>query len=195
MGCLAYMTGRPGDPLCAGSGLNDIMEGIFGAIGAMATLEQRAVTGKGQAVQTALFKKMFLVARHMMQFAVTNQSALPMPSRLSAWGIYDDLTVRDGEQFFLAVVSDTQWAQSCRAFALIHWQSDARLTRNHDRVRASGSCPRCASTWPTSAQPNLVPCLRRMAYTLTPITRPKDLFDDGLAEIQAFVPNSPDQIE
>ena len=33
MGGLAYMTGRPGDPLRAGSSVNDIMGGLFGAIG------------------------------------------------------------------------------------------------------------------------------------------------------------------
>jgi crotonobetainyl-CoA:carnitine CoA-transferase CaiB-like acyl-CoA transferase len=31
MGGLAYMTGRPGDPLRAGSSVNDIMGGMFGA--------------------------------------------------------------------------------------------------------------------------------------------------------------------
>ena len=48
MGGLAYMTGRSGDPLRAGTSVNDIMGGMFGAIGAMAALAQRAQTGKGQ---------------------------------------------------------------------------------------------------------------------------------------------------
>ena len=38
MGGLAYMTGRAGDPLRAGTSVNDIMGGMFGAIGAMAAL-------------------------------------------------------------------------------------------------------------------------------------------------------------
>src|SRR6185369_7401224 len=45
MGGLAYMTGRPGDPLRAGSSVNDIMGGMFGAIGAMAALAARDKTG------------------------------------------------------------------------------------------------------------------------------------------------------
>ena len=49
MGGLAYMTGRAGDPLRAGSSVNDIMGGMFGAIGALAALLQRdrANTGTG----------------------------------------------------------------------------------------------------------------------------------------------------
>lgn len=46
MGGLAYMTGRAGDPLRAGTSVNDIMGGMFGAIGAMAALRQRELTGR-----------------------------------------------------------------------------------------------------------------------------------------------------
>ena len=46
MGGLAYMTGRPGDPLRAGTSVNDIMGGMFGAIGAMAALALREKTGQ-----------------------------------------------------------------------------------------------------------------------------------------------------
>jgi crotonobetainyl-CoA:carnitine CoA-transferase CaiB-like acyl-CoA transferase len=45
-------------------------------------------------------------------------------------------TVRDGEQIFLAVVSDTQWAIFCDAFGYADLKADARLTTNNDRVRA-----------------------------------------------------------
>ena len=117
MGGLAYMTGRPGDPLRAGTSVNDIMGGMFGAIGAMAALAQREHTGRGQEVQSALFENnVFLVAQHMMQFAVTGQPAAPMPGRISAWAVYDVFTVKDGEQIFLAAVSDTQWKVFCEAF-------------------------------------------------------------------------------
>src|SRR3954469_5063818 len=117
MGGLAYMTGRPGDPLRAGTSVNDIMGGLFGAIGAMAALAQREKTGRGQEVQSALFENnVFLVAQHMLQYAVTGKPAAPMPARISAWAVYDVFTVKDGEQIFLAVVSDTQWALFCEAF-------------------------------------------------------------------------------
>jgi crotonobetainyl-CoA:carnitine CoA-transferase CaiB-like acyl-CoA transferase len=41
MGGLAYMTGPEGRPLRAGSSVNDIMGGMFGAIGVLAALHQR----------------------------------------------------------------------------------------------------------------------------------------------------------
>ena len=105
MGGLAYMTGREGDPLRAGSSVNDIMGGMFGAIGAMAALAQRdhpiKGTGQGQEVQSALFENnVFLVAQHMMQFAVTGAPAAPMPSRISAWASTTCLLSGVGSRFF-----------------------------------------------------------------------------------------------
>src|SRR5437868_6658519 len=72
----------------------------------------------------------------MMQFAVTGQAASPMPSRISAWAVYDVFTVKDGEQIFLAVVSDTQWALFCEAFGFGDLRTDPRLKTNNDRVNA-----------------------------------------------------------
>jgi crotonobetainyl-CoA:carnitine CoA-transferase CaiB-like acyl-CoA transferase len=180
MGGLAYMTGRPGDPLRAGTSVNDIMGGMFGAIGAMAALALREKTGEGQEVQSALFENnAFLVAQHMMQFAVTGKPAAPMPARISAWAVYEVFRARGGDQIFLAVVSDTQWAIFCEAFGYADLKGDTRLKTNNDRVRARD--------W-------LIPLLRERVAQLgveeltekfeanglpfAPITRPEELLDD-----------------
>ena len=180
MGGLAYMTGRPGDPLRAGASVNDIMGGMFGAIGAMAALAARQTTGRGQEVQSALFENnVFLVAQHMMQFAVTGQAAAPMPSRISAWGIYDVFTVKDGAQVFLAVVSDTQWAVFCQAFALADLQADPRLKTNNDRVRArEWLMPLLRSHLADHDVTELSAIFEANALPFAPITRPQDLFND-----------------
>ncbi|WP_312463395.1 CaiB/BaiF CoA-transferase family protein [Comamonas sp.] len=137
MGGLAYMTGRPGDPLRAGTSVNDIMGGMFGAIGAMAALLQRAQTGKGQEIDSALFENnVFLVGQHMMQYAVTGEAADPMPNRISAWSVYDVFTVQHGEQIFLAAVSDAQWRTMCQAFGWADLLANPHYTTNNERVRA-----------------------------------------------------------
>jgi crotonobetainyl-CoA:carnitine CoA-transferase CaiB-like acyl-CoA transferase len=180
MGGLAYMTGRPGDPLRAGTSVNDIMGGMFGAIGAMAALAQREKTGKGQEVQSALFENnVFLVAQHMMQYAVTGKAADPMPSRISAWAVYDVFTVRGGEQIFLAVVSDTQWAIFCQAFGLSDLKGDPRLATNNDRVRArEWLIPLLRSQLADHSAAELSAVFERNGLPFAPITRPQDLFDD-----------------
>ena len=114
MGGLAYMTGRPGDPLRAGASVNDIMGGLFGAVAILGALVQRGITGRGMEVQSALFENnVFLVGQHMLQYAITGRPPAPMPNRVSPWAVYDVFTVKDGEQIFLAAVSDAQWVVFC----------------------------------------------------------------------------------
>lgn len=180
MGGLAYMTGRPGDPLRAGTSVNDIMGGMFGAMGAMAALAQRERTHEGMEVQTSLFENnVFLVAQHMMQYAVTGRAAAPMPSRISAWAIYDVFTVKDGEQIFLAVVSDKQWEIFCRAFELADWFADPRLKTNNDRVRArEWLMPRLRERLADTSAAQLAAVFEKEGLPFAPITRPEQLFDD-----------------
>jgi crotonobetainyl-CoA:carnitine CoA-transferase CaiB-like acyl-CoA transferase len=193
MGGLAYMTGPEGRPLRAGTSVNDIMGGMFGAIGALAALRQREHTGRGHEVQSALFENnVLLVAQHMMQFAITGKPAAPMPSRISAWGIYDVFTVAGGEQIFLAVVSDTQWALFCTEFGFADLQADARLASNNQRVQArEWLMPLLRERLAAHPAASLGERFERTGLPYAPITRPQDLFDDphlaatgGLAPVQ-----------
>jgi crotonobetainyl-CoA:carnitine CoA-transferase CaiB-like acyl-CoA transferase len=180
MGGLAYMTGRLGDPLRAGTSVNDIMGGMFGAIGAMAALRQREMTGKGCEVQSALFENnVFLVGQHMMQFAATGKPADPMPSRISAWAIYDVFTVKDGEQIFLAAVSDKQWVVFCKALELQSMLSDPRLQTNNDRVEArKWMMPLLRTHLAHRGASELGSIFEMNGLPFAPITKPQDLFDD-----------------
>jgi crotonobetainyl-CoA:carnitine CoA-transferase CaiB-like acyl-CoA transferase len=179
MGGLAYMTGRPGDPLRAGTSVNDIMGGMFGAIGAMAALALREKTGRGREVQSALYENnVFLVAQHIMQYAVTGKPAAPMPARISAWAVYDVFHVRDG-QIFLAVVSDTQWAIFCDAFGFADLKQDARLASNNDRVRArEWMMPMLRERLAGRSVDELASVFEAHALPFAPITRPEDLLHD-----------------
>jgi crotonobetainyl-CoA:carnitine CoA-transferase CaiB-like acyl-CoA transferase len=180
MGGLAYMTGRPGDPLRAGSSVNDIMGGLFGAMGAMAALMQRQQTGKGQEVQSALFENnIFLVAQHMLQFAVTGKAAAPMPEKISPWGIYDVFKVKDDAQIFLAVVGDTQWRVFCDAFGFGDLFADTRLNTNNDRVLARPwMMPLLRARLADHGASELAAVFEQHGLPFAPITDPQHLFED-----------------
>ncbi len=192
MGGLAYMTGRPGDPLRAGSSVNDIMGGMFGAIGALGALVQRGITGRGMEVQSALFENnVFLVGQHMLQYAITGRHPAPMPARDSPWAVYDVFTVKDGEQIFLAAVSDAQFATFCDLLGFDDLKSDPALATNNDRVRAR---PTLLATLRARlahrSAGELAAMFERAGLPFAPIRRPEDLFDDphlqatgGLADL------------
>jgi len=192
MGGLAYMTGRPGDPVRAGASVNDIMGGLFGAIGTLGALIQRGITGRGMEVQSALFENnVFLMGQHMLQYAVTGRHPAPMPARDNPWAVYDVFTVKDGEQIFLAAVSDTQWRTMCDILGFADLKAEPGLATNNERVRAR---PRLLATLrerlaDRSAQ-ELADLFERAALPFAPIRKPEDLYDDphllatgGLADV------------
>ena len=180
MGGLAYMTGRPGDPLRAGTSVNDIMGGMFGAIGALGALLQRGITGKGQEVQSALFENnVFLVGQHMLQYAITGKPAAPMPARISPWAVYDVFTVKDGEQIFIAAVSDAQWATFCEVFNFADLKSDARYGSNNDRVRERPALMvMLRERLSRYSASEIAALMEANKLPYAPIRKPEELFDD-----------------
>jgi len=177
---LAYMTGPEGRPLRAGASVNDVMGGMFSAVTILAALLQRGQNGKGQFVQTGLYENSaFLVAQHMMQKAVTGKSAAPMPSRLSAWAVYDVFTTRENEQVFIGVVSDTQWKVFCEAFGMHEFAVDASLATNNQRVQARDRIlPVIKQHLLTLSKQEVMALCERFGLPFSPIRRPDDLFDD-----------------
>ncbi|AMO22373.1 CaiB/BaiF CoA-transferase family protein [Ramlibacter solisilvae] len=192
MGGLAYMTGRPGDPLRAGTSVNDIMGGLFGAIGALGALIQRGITGKGMEVQSALYENnVFLMGQHMLQFAMTGRHPQPMPARDNPWAVYDVFTVKDGEQIFLAAVSDPQWQTFCEALGFADLKAEPELATNNQRVQQR---PRLLATLrerlADRSAAELTAAMEKAGLPFAPIRRPEDLLEDehllatgGLAEV------------
>jgi len=180
MGGLAYMTGLPGRPLRAGASVNDVMGGMFGAIGVLAALEQRRRTGRGQRVVSALYENTaFLMAQHMAQHAMTGKPLNPMSIRTPAWGVYDIFDTADGGQIFVAVVTDTQWAGFCRAFGFDDLAADPELTTNPMRVAARERLiPDLAARLKDIDRATLVERCAATGLPFAPIGRPEELFDD-----------------
>src|SRR5439155_6516299 len=198
MGGLAYMTGRPGDPLRAGTSINDIMGGLFGAIGALGALIQRGVTGHGMEVQSALFENnVFLVGQHMLQYAMTGKAAAPMPARDNPWAVYDVFTVKDGEQIFLAAVSDAQWMTFCDALGFDDLKADATLLTNNQRVeRRPALLETIRKRLAVRTAAELTALFEGAGLPFAPIRKPEDLYDDphlvatgGLADVR--LPDGP----
>jgi formyl-CoA transferase len=180
MGGLSYMTGPEGRPLRAGTSVNDIMGGMFGAIGVLAALRERERTGKGQEVQSALFENcVFLSSQHMQQFSMTGEPPPPMPSRVSAWSVYDVFTLADGEQLFIGAVSDKQFLTLCRVLERPDLAEDPTLANNALRVAVRPALlQRLGEILQHHHVDELAPKLEAAGIPYAPIVRPDQLLDD-----------------
>ncbi|VTY35376.1 Acetyl-CoA:oxalate CoA-transferase [Xylophilus ampelinus] len=180
MGGLSYMTGPEGRPLRAGTSVNDIMGGMFGAIGILAALRERDRTGRGQEVQSALFENcVFLSSQHMQQFAMTGEAPPPMPSRVSAWSVYDVFTLAGGEQLFIGAVSDKQFLTLCRVLEAPELAADPQLADNARRVAVRPRLlQRLGAILSNHRVAELTPKLEAAGIPYAPIVRPDQLMDD-----------------
>ena len=184
MGGLSYMTGPIGRPLRAGTSVNDIMGGMFGAIGVLAALRERdhpqSGTGRGQEVQSALFENCALLSsQHMQQFLMTGEPPPPMPSRVSAWSVYDVFTLADGEQLFIGAVSDKQFGTLCRVLGATDLASEPELSTNAKRVAVRPELlRRLGEILQHHRIGELSPKLEAAGIPYAPIVRPEQLVDD-----------------
>jgi crotonobetainyl-CoA:carnitine CoA-transferase CaiB-like acyl-CoA transferase len=180
MGGLSYMTGPVGRPLRAGTSVNDIMGGMFGAIGVLAALREREFTGKGQEVQSALFENcVFLSSQHMQQYAMTGEPPPPMPSRISAWSVYDVFTLADGEQLFIGAVSDKQFLTLCRVIEAPELAADPALATNALRVAVRPALLKSlGEILKHHGVEDLSPKLEAAGIPYAPIMRPDQLVND-----------------
>ena len=180
MGGLSYMTGPPGRPLRAGTSVNDIMGGMFGAIGVLAALRERDRTGRGQEVQSALFENcVFLAAQHMQQYSMTGDPPPPMPSRVSAWSVYDVFTLAGGAQLFIGAVSDKQFLVLCQVLGRPDLAQDPQLQTNAQRVAARPALlQRLGEILEHHDIDELSAKLEAAGLPYAPIVRPEQLLQD-----------------
>jgi len=128
---------------------------------------------------------------------VTGQAAAPMPTRISAWGVYDVFDVKDGEQIFLAAVSDAQWQVFCDALGLDDLKADPQLATNNRRVeRRAQLLATLRQRLAQRSAAELAALMEAAGLPFAPIRKPEELLDDehlratgGLADVR--LPDGP----
>ena len=180
MGGLAYMTGRPGDPLRAGTSIIDITGGMFGYIGILQALYERTQSGTGKFIKAALFETTaFLMGQHMAYSAITQTPVPPMPARVSAWSIYRIFDTADQNQVFIGIISEKHWERFCQAFGRTDWLENPNLKTNNDRIsERDWFLPEVERTLKVFTKQTIIEKCEAADIPFAPIANVEDLFDD-----------------
>ena len=181
MGGLAYMTGRSGDPLRAGTSVVDITGGMFGYIGILQALYEREKTGKGKFVKSALFETCtFLVGQHMAYQSQVDYPIPPMPERVSAWSIYKVFSTKENDKIFIGIISEKHWARFCEVFGWNDWATDSRLETNNKRIdERDWFIPMLEERIGQYTKKEIIQKCEEGHIPFAPISQPKDLFEDA----------------
>lgn len=122
-----------GPPLWLGFGMADLTTGLMAAFGALAALQSRSLTGRGQHVDCALYDAMVSFSeRALLDYTLTGR--VPTRGRetyLSSWGAF---RCRDG-YVSIATVGEEMWGRLCEVIGRPEWLGDPRfenaIARSH----------------------------------------------------------------
>ena len=122
---------------------------------------------------------------------ILRQDALPGKLQGNTFLVERGKTVKEGEQIFLAAVSDAQWVTFCDAMGYADLKANPQLTTNNERVRARPTLmPDLRQRLAHHSAAELAAIFEKHGLPFAPISRPEQLLDDphlnatgGLADI------------
>jgi len=165
-----------------------------GLIGILTALYNRARTGEGIFLKTALFETAaYFMGQHMAYGALTDDPVPPMPARVSVWSIYRVFECTDGP-IFIGIISEKHWKAFCGAFDREDWLADPRLGTNNDRIsEREWLHPAVAEMIAKYPRAEVSARLDKASVPFFPIARPEDLYDDpqlndGLGLLETTLP-------
>jgi len=132
-GLMSVNGSRASGPLRVGLPVVDMVTGLYAAIGILAALRERDVSGRGQFVEAALYDcGISLLHPYLANFLVSGEK--PKPTGNAHPNIYPyDLFQTATEPIFLAVGNDGQFARLAAVLGAEKLTADPRYRDNHAR--------------------------------------------------------------
>ncbi|MBC8458794.1 MAG: CoA transferase, partial [Deltaproteobacteria bacterium] len=126
---------HPGEePLRLGIGLGDAVGGMFAAIGILAAVRARGITGEGTCIDISMLDSLIaLLENPISRFFATRQNPEPPGNQhpyIAPMGVYP---VSDGF-VVIAVGNDKLWMSFCKAIDRSDLVEDSRFATNTDRI-------------------------------------------------------------
>jgi formyl-CoA transferase len=149
MGGMRYITGYPDRaPVRVGISIGDSLAAMFGVIGALAALQHRSRSGRGQVVDVALYEAVFAMMESMLpEFAydgsVRERTGAALP------GIVPSNTYRcgDGRYVVIGANADSIFKRMMRAIGRPDLADDPALASNEGRVKRTEELDRVIGSW------------------------------------------------
>ncbi|CAM3183562.1 CaiB/BaiF CoA-transferase family protein [Paracoccus nototheniae] len=189
MGGIMELTGDPlGDPQKVGVAWIDIFTGLYGVIGIQAALAERALSGRGQQVDLALFDCALGVlanqaANHLLGGMEPARLGNAHPNIVP----YQVFPARDGH-LIIACGNDRQFRALCLALDLPALAEDPSLATNAQRVAARAVlCADLARATASRSRADLIAALAQAGVPAGPINRVSEALADPQAEARGMV--------
>ena len=149
MGGMRYITGYPDRaPVRVGISIGDSLAAMFGVIGALMALHHRHRSGKGQAVDVALYEAVFAMMESMLpEFGmggyVRERSGASLPGIVPS----NTYACRDGKYVVIGANADSIFKRMMRAIGRPDLADDPQLATNDGRVKRTTELDTVIGEW------------------------------------------------
>ena len=135
-GGIMSVTGEAaGAPMKVGVAITDITAGMFCAIGVLAALRQRELTGRGRHVEVSLFdSQLAWLANRGSEVLIAGEEPARLGNAHPTIVPYEAFETSDAKWVVVAVGTDEQFGRFCREAGLDGLASDPRFATNPQRV-------------------------------------------------------------
>ena len=133
---LVSITGTPDGPSKVGISAADIAAGMYAYSGILTALIQRGRTGEGTTLEISMLEALGEWMGFPLNYAMYGGTPPPRSgARHAAIGPYGPFRCGDGEQVFLGIQNEREWAKFCdQVLARPELATDPRFERNSLRV-------------------------------------------------------------
>ena len=181
MGGLRYLTGYPDrPPTRVGISIGDSLTATFAALGCLAAVRHRDVTGRGQIVDSALYESVLamtesLVPEYCGEGHQRERTGAILP-KIAPSNIYP---CADGESLLIAANQDTVFARLCEVMAQPELNDDPRFANHNARGENQQAIDAIISRWSARyAADELLEKLDDAGIPAGRIYQVKDMIDD-----------------
>lgn len=111
----------------------DFGSALYGAVGILAALHRRAVSGRGEWVRTSLLETgLAWLSMHITSLLAGGEEPQPLGSRSPFFAPYEAYATADGS--LVVVGTGEGWSALCATLGLSELETDPRFAENSDRV-------------------------------------------------------------
>jgi formyl-CoA transferase len=149
MGGMRYVTGYPDRaPVRVGISIGDSLAAMFGVIGALAALNHRQSSGRGQVVDVALYEAVFAMMESMlpefgMDGFVRERTGASLPGIVPS----NTYPCKDGAYVVIGANADSIFKRMMRAIGRADLADDAALASNDGRARQTERIDQAIEQW------------------------------------------------
>jgi formyl-CoA transferase len=149
MGGMRYVTGYPDRaPVRVGISIGDSLAAMFGVIGALAAVNHRQSTGRGQVVDVALYEAVFAMMESMlpefgMDGFVRERTGASLPGIVPS----NTYPCRDGSYVVIGANADSIFKRMMRAIGRKDLADDPELAGNDGRARQTQRIDQAIEEW------------------------------------------------